>query len=317
MRIILTARVPLRVLVSLGHWAHVHVVRLVLIAAIVAVLIRVSIVLIVVVLLTASCLLSLIQSTVLLDVGVDALEALLLDIVLALTLAEASIAAHILHGVAVSLAILGLVDLSSWWGFLVLARRQDRLLHHDLVLVLLVLVLEVSPLGQDLHGLDVLDGSELLSVVLVSAQGVKIYLLAKTLVLVLHDLQDGVDLLAVQDLLVIHTRNRVEDSPHDFWVIHSAEMVTNVQAEDDLVQLGLFNSDALVAQWWWQLSEEIWQSNCSHVQLTHGVVLGPRVLESLDILLLKSQDVVLVLRLLVVVETLTDNGNEHIHENEE
>ena len=76
-----------------------------------------------------------------------------------------------------------------------------------LVLHLDLKVLEVSPLGQDLHGLDVLDGSELLSVVFVSAQGVKIYLLAKTLVLVLHDLQDGVDLLAVQDLLVIHTRD--------------------------------------------------------------------------------------------------------------
>ena len=109
----------------------------------------------------------------------------------------------------------------------------------------------------------------------------------------------------------------MEDGPHDLRVVNSPKMVANVQTEDDLVQLGLLNPDSLVAKRRGQLSQEVRQSDGPHVELTHWIVLGPSVLEGLDVLLLESQDVILVLCSLVVIETFTNDGNEHVHENEE
>lgn len=97
-------------------------------------------------------------------------------------------------------------------------------------------VLEVSPLLQDLHGLDVLDCSQLLSVVLVTAKRVEVDLLAQVFVLVLHKLHDVDDLLTAKDLVIVHSSDGVEDGPHDLWVVDSAVVVSNVEAEDDLVE---------------------------------------------------------------------------------
>ena len=88
-------------------------------------------------------------------------------------------------------------------------------------------------------------------------------------------------------------------------------------SEDNLVQLRLFNSDSLITQWWGKFPQEIWKSDGSHVELTHGVVFGPCILESFDIFLLECQNIIFVLCLLVVIERFTNNGNENIHENEE
>jgi len=80
---------------------------------------------------------------------------------------------------------------------------------------------------------------------------------SKTSVLVFHCLDDDLNLLALEHLFIIHTCKRVEYRPHYFWVVHAAKMVTNVQAEDDLVQLLFLNTDALVSEWRWQLSQEV------------------------------------------------------------
>lgn len=125
---------------------------------------------------------------------------------MALWLAEAPVPAQV-HGVTVSIAVCDLVDLGPWWRILSLARREDRLLHHDLVLILLVLILEISPFGQDLHGLDVFNGGQFFSVVLVTAERVQVYFLAKSFVFVLDYFQDVVDLLAVQHFLIVHSSN--------------------------------------------------------------------------------------------------------------
>lgn len=179
------------------------------------------------------------------------------------------------------------------------------------------MVLEVSPFGENLHGLDVFNGSQLFSVIFITTESIKVELLAKSLVLMFNLLKNVVDLLTVEYLLVIHTSNRVEDGPHNFWVINSTEMISNVKAEDNLVEFSLFNSNSLIAEWWWQFSKEVRQSDGSHVELTHWVVLSPSVLECLNIFLLKSQDIVLIFSLLIIVETFTNNGNKHIHEDEE
>lgn len=255
--------------------------------------------------------------TVRLNLTFYVLKALLLYIHLGLRLGAIAITAHVQAGIASSSTILCLIDRCSRWCILLLAWRQDRLLHHDLVLILLVLVLEVSPLGQDLHGLNVFDGGQLLPIIFVAAQRVEVDLLAEAFVLVLDNLQDVVDLLAVEDFLIVHTRDGVEDGPHYFGVVHSTKMITNVQAEDNLVQFRFLDTDTLVTEWRGQLSKEIWESDSPHVQLTHWVVLGPGVLECLDVFLFESQNIILILSLLVVIETLTDNGNEYIHENEE
>lgn len=97
-----------------------------------------------------------------------------------------------------------------------------HLLDHLLLLLLDSDVLEVSPLGQDLHCLDVLDGRQLVSVVFVSAERIKVYFLAKTFVLTFYDLQNVKDLLTVVHLLVINTHDRVEDCPHHLWVVNSS-----------------------------------------------------------------------------------------------
>lgn len=77
------------------------------------------------------------------------------------------------------------------------------LLHHLLLFVFDSHVFEVLPLGEDLHGLDVLDGGQFVPVVLVAAEGVQIHFLSEALVLPLDDLQDVGDLLTVVDFLVV------------------------------------------------------------------------------------------------------------------
>jgi len=220
-----------------------------------------------------------------------------LDIDLAVELSESLLC---VNGVTETwLSTLMLVSLINFSSRRII-RRLNRL--SLLLLSLLIGILEVSPLSQDLHSLNVLDGSQLLPVVLVTAKGIKVDLPAKSLVLVLDHLQDVVDLLALKHLLVIHTSDRVEDCPHHLWVVHSTVMVADVQAEDDLVELLLFNSDTLVSKWWWKFSQEVWKSNSSHVELTHWVVFGPSILESFDIFLLECQNIIFVLCLLVVIE---------------
>jgi hypothetical protein len=94
-------------------------------------------------------------------------------------------------------------------------------------------------------------------------------------------------------------------------------MVADVEAEDNLIQLRLLDSDTLVAERRRELSQEVRQSDRPHVKLTHWIVFRPGILECLDVLLLKRQDVILILSLLVIVETFTDDGNEDVHEDEE
>ena len=134
---------------------------------------------------------------VLLNLLIDVFEALLDDVGLTLRLVDDAVTTFLV----VVAAIFGLVDLGSWLIFILLLH------HHFINLVLSVLVLEVSPLGQDLHGLNVFNGRQLLSIVLISAKSVEVDLFAESLVFVLHDLQDGVDLLTIQYLLVVHTCN--------------------------------------------------------------------------------------------------------------
>jgi hypothetical protein len=108
--------------------------------------------------------------------------------------------------------------------------------------------------------LNILDCSQLISVVLVATEGVKVHLFAEAFVLSLDNLEDVGDLLTVVDLLVIDSYNRVENGPHDLRIVNSSKMITNIQTEDDLVQLGFLDSDTLVTQRRWKLSEEV-QSN--------------------------------------------------------
>ena len=109
----------------------------------------------------------------------------------------------------------------------------------------------------------------------------------------------------------------MENGPHYFWVVDLTCVISDVQTEDDLVQLRVFNSDTLVSKWWWQLSQEIWKSKCTHVELSHWVVFCPCALEGLDVLFLETEDVVLIFRGLNIIEIFIDDGNENIHENEE
>ena len=98
-------------------------------------------------------------------------------------------------------------------------------------------VLEVSPLGKDLHCLNVLDGCQLITVVFVATKRVQVDLLTEAFVLALHDLQDVQDLFTVVHFLVIDTYDRVENGPHYFWVVNSSEMIFDIQAENNLVKL--------------------------------------------------------------------------------
>jgi len=174
--------VALGMLVSLGDRHVIHAFRVVVITSIVSILIRALDTILFFILVRALIIipgLSLrhLMGAIRINLILDTLKTLFLDISLTLRLAETSVSAQV-HGVAVSIAILSLIDLSPWWSVLGLTWRQDGLLHHDLVLILLILVLEISPLGQDLHSLDVFDGCQLFSVVLVATKCIQVDFLA-------------------------------------------------------------------------------------------------------------------------------------------
>jgi len=65
-------------------------------------------------------------------------------------------------------------------------------------------------------------------------------------------------------------------------------MIFDVQTEDDLVELRLFNSDTLISKRRWEFSQEVWQTKSTHVNFSHGIILGPSILESLNILLFEG-----------------------------
>jgi hypothetical protein len=106
-----------------------------------------------------------------------------------------------------------------------------------LLLLLNANVFEVAPLRQDFHGLDVLDCRQLVTVVLVPAQGVQVHFFAQAFVLSFYDFQNVEDLLAIVNFFVVDTNYRVEDCPHHFGVVDPAKMVFYVQAENNLVEL--------------------------------------------------------------------------------
>ena len=89
----------------------------------------------------------------------------------------------------------------------ILKLNLSHLFHHLLFLLLDSDVLEVSPFREDLHGLDVLDCGQLVSVVFVAAKRVEVDFLAQAFVLTLHDLQDVQNLFTVVNLLIIDTHN--------------------------------------------------------------------------------------------------------------
>ena len=64
-------------------------------------------------------------------------------------------------------------------------------------------------------------------------------------------------MLTIIDLFVIDTNDGMEDGPHDFGIVHSAQMIFNVEAENDLVKFRFLNSDALIAERRRQFSEEV------------------------------------------------------------
>lgn len=241
-RVLTQSVLSIRMLVPLGY-RHIHVGRVVLITAIVPVLVRafttvflvvVRVLLLIVVLSRLSLLL--LPLAIGLDLRVDILEALFLHICLALWLSKASVTAQV-HGVTVSITILYLINLSSWrCSILSLAWGQDGLLHHHLVLILLVLILEISPFRQDLHSLNILNSRQFLPVIFIAAKCVKIDLLSQSLVLVLDYLKDIVDLFAIEHFLVVHSCNRVEYGPHNLRVVNSTKVVADIETKDNLIK---------------------------------------------------------------------------------
>jgi hypothetical protein len=110
---------------------------------------------------------------------------------------------------------------------------------------------------ENLHALNVLDGSHFFTVELVTANGVEMNLFTKSSILVLHGLDNDLNLLALEYFFIIHACDGVEYRPHYFGVVHAAEMVTNVKTENDFIQLCFLNTDALISKWRRQLSQEV------------------------------------------------------------
>ena len=156
------------------------------------------------------------------------------------------------HLVAIVLSSVSLVNSSSWRSIrIVLLLVGKYWLHHHLILLLLFLVFEVSPFCQNLHCLNIFDGSQLFSVIFVTTESIKVELLAQALILMFDWLENVVDLLAVQYLLIIHTSNGVENSPHDLRIVNSTKMISDIEAENDFVQFSFLDSNSLVSKWWW------------------------------------------------------------------
>lgn len=105
----------------------------------------------------------------------------------------------------------------------------SKLFHHFLFFLLDSHVLVVSPFVENFHGLNVFDGCELVSVVLITTQRIQVNLFAKTcFVFSLDKLKNVNYLFAVVNFIIIDTNYRMEYGPHDFWIIHFTSMVANV-----------------------------------------------------------------------------------------
>lgn len=102
------------------------------------------------------------------------------------------------------------------------------------------------PVIQNLHGLDVLDGCIVVKLVFVSAKRIQSQFLVKVwaFVLLFYDFQDIFNLLTVLNIRIVHSRQRMEDSPHDFWVVNESGVVLNIQAKNKFVQFTLLYSDS-------------------------------------------------------------------------
>jgi hypothetical protein len=97
-----------------------------------------------------------------------------------------------------------------------------HLLDHLLLLLLDPDILEVPPLGQNLHRLDILDGCQLVPIVLIPTERVKIDLLPKAFIFPFHNLEYIQNLLTIVDFFVIDSYDGVENGPHNLRVINSA-----------------------------------------------------------------------------------------------
>jgi len=73
----------------------------------------------------------------------------------------------------------------------------------------------------------------------------------------------------------------VEDGPQNFRVQHVTLVVFEVQTLDDLVNLAVLYSDALVAKRRRQLPQEVGQLQSVHLDVARWLKLGPGVLECL------------------------------------
>ena len=117
-------------------------------------------------------------------------------------------------------------------GLSVLSNAVAVVMGHGSGGVLLSDLLQLAPLLEDLLGLDIFNGGQLLSVELVATEAVKVHLLAKLLVLDADLLEDVGDLLTLQDGLVVHAGDGVEDGPHHLGVVDLAFVVSDVEAEN-------------------------------------------------------------------------------------
>ena len=82
-----------------------------------------------------------------------------------------------------------------------------------------------------------LDCGNLFALVYVATDRIKVDLLAKTSVLVFNRLDDDLILHTLEHLLIVHAGNLVEDTPHEFVVVDATQVITDFEAEDDLVEL--------------------------------------------------------------------------------
>ena len=117
-------------------------------------------------------------------------------------------------------------------GLSVLSHAVAVVMGHGGRGVLLSDLLQLAPLLEDLFSLDIFNGGQLLSVELVAAEAVEVNLLAKFLVLDADLLQGVGDLLTLQDGLVVHAGDGVEDGPHHLGVVDLAFVVSDVEAEN-------------------------------------------------------------------------------------
>lgn len=104
-------------------------------------------------------------------------------------------------------------------------------------------------------------------------------------------------------------------SPHNFRIVNKSASISYIQALYYLINHVSFQINSPVSQRRRKFHQKLWQSQGFHHLFTSRVKFCPSIHEFLKITLLDWKHIIQIGIFLIVIIRITNNSNEHIHEN--